>query len=971
MGRDVNSFKLATCVAIVCALVVCGVAEATSLAGRVTAGLRVDDPVPLAARLAAEPRIGEDDQVLVVWETALDGSSLGEAAAEIRGARGVPWVHVVFATPAPLIENIGGLELELAELAAMAGSVDGEIFIQVEWRPESGSLTAADLAYLIKRAAVVVTGAAPRAEFAVGPLPADPAFLEWLYVEEVAAYVDVPVLAPVDETVAAIETLAALDPGKPVAVDGVTWSEPAAFPVAEIAAWTANGASITIIDARSIDTVDPGPLKIAAGELSGELVHDPASDPGSAGEAWAFVREDLDLRVVATRAPGEQRLRLVFDDEILRSPEMVDLASGEVRPVTGVARDGAFVVVVNDAPEVALIRLRRPSIDEIDGFDEEIEIAGGRQMPVEEILRRLQAFEDDQARRLEHYQAKRTMNLRFQGQTGSVDATYAGEVFYRDGSFDWVWSEFLIAGVKWRSRKMPKVPLIQPEKVGSLPVEIRMEKDYEYRLRGVDEIDGRDCWVVDFKPVDVPLGASRYQGTVWVDREIYARVRTRAVQVGLEGDVLSNEEIYHFSPVDEAGQPAPWSTSSYVLPLTISGQQVFSILNATVPVEVENRLTGIRINGPDWEADRQAALDSDATMLRDTDQGLRYLEAGADGERVVETEFDSSRFFLAGGVLWDESLDYPIPALGVDYIDLDFKDTGAQLNLLFAGVYTAANISDPDLFGSRWNAGASLNGLFIKANDELYRDGEVVPEETIRRRTGSANVFAGRPLGSFFSLELAYRLRHEDFDDADDTADGFILPQDTFTHGLEASLDFNRAGYRIGIEGGAYSRSDWEYWGLPGNTEYSDDQKEYQRWGITFAKTWWLERFHKIGLTLEHLDSRNTDRFSGYDFGLFSDSTVAGYPSGLVRAEEVNGAHLNGGINVMELIRLSVGIDAVWASNSMTGLDNELLAGIGAGGTLTLPWQLLLNFDVGYAIAGPGEGSFAVRAFVLKLFPKS
>jgi hypothetical protein len=952
-------------------LIVCGVSEAMSLAGRVTAGVRVNDPGPVAGRLAADPEIGEDDLVLVVWEAALDGRPLGDSADQIRGAGGVPWVHVVFTTPAPLIENIGGLELELARLAAMAGSVDGEVFIQVEWRPETGSLTAADLAYLIKRAAVVVTGAASRAEFAVGPLPADPAFLEWLYVEEVAAYVDVPVLAPTDEAVAAIEALATLDPGKPVAVDAVMWSEAAVFPVAEIAAWAASGASITIIDARSIDTVDPGPLKIAAGELSGELVHDPAADPESAGEAWAFVREDLDLRVVATRAPGERRLRLVFDDRFLRSPELVDAVSGEVRAVTGVARDGGFVVVVNDAPEVALLRLQRPSIDEIDGFDEEIEIAGGRQMPVEEILRRLQAFEDDQARRLEHYQATRTMNLRFQGRQGSIDATYAGEVFFRGESFDWVWSEFFIAGVKWRSRKMPKVPLIQPEKVGSLPVEIRMEKDYEYRLRGADEIDGRDCWIVDFKPVDVPPGASRFQGTVWVDREIYARVRTRAVQVGLEGDVLSNEEIYHFSPVDEAGQPAPWATSSFVLPLTISGQQVFSILNATVPVEVENRLTDIRINGPDWDANRQVALDSDATMLRDTDQGLRYLEAGADGERVVETEFDSSRLFLAGGVLWDESFDYPIPAVGVDYIDLDFKDTGAQLNLLFAGVYTAANISDPDLFGSRWNAGASLNGLFIKTNDELYRDGEVVPEETIRRRTGSLNAFIGRPLGSFLSLELAYRLRHEDFDDADDTADGFILPQDTFTHGIEASVDFNRAGFRLAVGGGTYSRSDWEYWGLPGNSEYTDDQKEYQRWQVTFAKTWWFERFHKIGVSIEHLDSRNTDRFSGYDFGLFGDSTVAGYPTGLVRAEEVNGAHLSGGINVMELIRLNVGIDAVWASNQATGLDNELLAGIGAGGTLTLPWQLLLNFDVGYAIAGPGEGSFAVRAFVLKLFPKS
>ena len=67
----------------------------------------------------------------------------------------------------------------------------------------------------------------------------------------------------------------------------------------------------------------------------------------------------------------------------------------------------------------------------------------------------------------------------------------------------------------------------------------------------------------------------------------------------------------------------------------------------------------------------------------------------------------------------------------------------------------------------------------------------------------------------------------------------------------------------------------------------------------------------------------------------------------------------------------AAGVDAIWASNDITGLDNELLAGIGVGGTLTLPWQLVMNFDVGYALTGPGEGGVALRVFLLKLFPKS
>ncbi len=946
-----------------------GLGGASELTGKIAAGIRVGDPTAILDDLAGDPRLHDDATFFVSWTVPLDGTADIEVADSIRAAGAKPWLRVVFSTPAPLIENLDGLESELSALATIVRTTGEDVFLQAVWRPEGGGLTAGDLAYLIKRAAVVVTGAAPGAGFTAGPLPSDPSVLEWLYVEEVAAYMDVLVLAPGETTAEAMATLAELDPGKPVVLDAVGWPHSASSSLGEVARWAAAGAAITFVDARSVEDLDLRSLKIGAREMSGGLVHDPYSDPDGADGAWSFIREDLGLRVVATRKPGEKRVRLVFPDDQLRAPELVDLTTGEARSVTGVPKDGNFVVVVDDAPEVVLLRLERTGAAELDGFDEEIEVGGGREMPVEEILRRLQAFEDDQERRLDHYQAQRVFSLRFQGQQGSIDVSYAGEFFFRDGDFDWVWSDFYIAGVKWRSRKMPKVPLIQPEKVASLPTDIKFSKYYTFRLRGTEVVDGRDCWILDFKPIEAAPGRSLYQGTVWVDREIYTHVRTRVVQVGLEGEVLSNEEIFHYSPVDEKGQPAPWSKTSYVLPLRITGQQVFSLLNSTFPVEVDNRFTEIRINGDDFDANREAALASDATMVRDTDDGLRYLNKDKTGDRVVETEFDSSRLFLVGGVFWDESVDYPLPAIGIDYLDFDFKNTGAQVNAFFAGAFLAANIADPDFLGSRWNAGASINGLFFKGRDELYRDGAVVPEEDVKRRGGNVGLSVGRPLAKFLSLELDYRIRYQQYFRADDTAVDFVLPQDTFTNVLGASLDYNRSGYRVTLAGDVNKRADWEFWGLPGNTEYSPDQQQYERWQVNFAKTWWLNKFRKIGLVLEYLDSADTDRFSGYDFGLFGDVTVGGYPSGLVRAERAMGGHLNGGINIFEIIRATAGVDAMWATNQVTGLDNELLAGISIGGTVTLPWQLIMNFDLGYALSGPGKGDFAVRVFFLKLFP--
>ena len=59
---------------------------------------------------------------------------------------------------------------------------------------------------------------------------------------------------------------------------------------------------------------------------------------------------------------------------------------------------------------------------------------------------------------------------------------------------------------------------------------------------------------------------------------------------------------------NENGQDAPWARTSYVLPTRIVGQQLLSVLNATVPVETESQLTSIRLNPESFEREREAAL---------------------------------------------------------------------------------------------------------------------------------------------------------------------------------------------------------------------------------------------------------------------------------------------------------------------------------------------------------------------------
>ncbi len=960
-----------TAASIAFAVFLCSAWPAVALTpgGGIAAGVRGGDPWSLVAAAAREPGLDDDAEFFVAWTVRLDGSADPALFDAVVEAGGSPWLRADFAVAAPLADHLGDLESELRELVELARAAPDGAVVQAVWRAAGASTR--DRAFLLKRAAVAVTGAAPGARFAVGPLTADPASLRGLYSEGVAAYLDLVALAPGSGVAAAVEVMRELAPGTPLALDALQWPDEGSESVVRLAEAATGGFAVVLFEVPPSLEIDLSPLKVAANELSGSVVPDPFSAPTGGAQAWSFVREDLGLRVVVRSPPLAPRLRLSFADPGLGSPDRVDLASGAVGPLLAVRRgvDG-LEIMVDDPGPVLLLRLERVPLEAEEGFGQAIDVAGDRRMPVDEILRRLQAVEDDQARRLRHFEARRAIHFRLQAVQGAVDATYSGDFFFRQGGgYDWVWSDFSIDGVKWRSRRLPNLPLIQPEKVASLPTEIRLRKDYDYSLRGTGDVDGRECWVVDFEPSAPVAGEDLYRGTVWIDREVFARVRMRVVQVGLDGTVLSNEEVYDYDPLDAAGRPTSWPDAAYVLPLRTFGQQNLSVLSLTLPVEVDTVITGVTINGDAFDRNLEAALASEATMVRDTDDGLRYLRKNRDGDRFVEAKLDTDRLFVLGGVLWDDSVDFPIPLAGVNYLDLDFGNRGSQLNVFFAGALLNASYADPRLLGSRWNGGATVGGRFFEATDRLYRDGEDVPTEDVASRTASASVYAGRPLAEFLTLDLVYRLRFLNYDRADDTAEEFVIPQDTLVNSFTAGLQYNRGGYRLSLSAEPSHRTDWQPWGLPGNREYDPNQASYLRWQASLVKTWWLPKFRQISLALEHLDGSDLDRFSGYDFGLFGDSSVAGYPSGLVRAERAEGIHLSAGVNYFDRFRVEIEGDAVWATNRTTGLDNELLAGIGVGGTVTLPWQLILNFEVGYALVGPGSGGVAVRAVFLRLFP--
>ena len=934
------------------------------------------NPVQPLVGLLKQVKLEPSSPLFVAWEVPLSGGADINIAKELADAGATPWISLVFRTPAPLAQNAERLQTELREAARLAAAAPASAWLQVVWRPEGHETDAfqpAEYAFLLKRAAVTLTGARADARVASDALPADPATLTAFYGEEVEAYLEAVVLREGSDLAPAISALDKLDPGRPVVLDSVPLPGDPAGVLAEAARRSVQGIDLTLFRSPSVSPEAFAPFAVLAREFAGDLSYDPESVPTGVAEGWTFVRgKDLGLRVIARLAqPGPASL--LFPDPYLKRPVVFPFTRAKVTPPNGeFANKGLRIRIDEPGSSVVVLGLERATAAERSGVAEKVQVSSQRDMPVEEILRRLQAFEDAQDRRLEHYQAINTTHLRFQPAAGSqtFEATLQGPFFFspKTGA-DWAWQTLFVNGVRWRHKTIPEIPLVQPEKAAAMPLAIHFSKQYRYRLRGTDKIGGRDAWVVDFAPsgTDTGVGGKLYQGTVWVDRQIYARLRTRAVQVGLEGEVLSNEETMQYSPIDETGKAAPWSAQSYVLPLKIVAQQILSVVDATTVVERQTDLTEVRINGADFEQQRAQVATSDVTMVRDTDKGLRYLVKDGSGERVVREGFNRNKLFGAGGVFYDDALDYPLPLAGINYFSFDFKGTGKQLNVFFAGALLQASAADPRLLGSRFDLGANLFALAIATSDELYRNGEKAAEESVKQRVGRFGLNLGHPIGNFVKVNLDYDVLFLNYSRADDTAKSFVLPSDNLLHSIQIGASFSRGGYGLSAHASYSRHSQWDFWGVPGNSEYSPESRDFTNWDARASKNWYLPGFQKIGAEVDYVSGTDLDRFSKYQFGFFGSTRVHGYQSGKVRAEEAIASHFTYGFEIGQAFRIDAVGDAAWATDKTSGLDRELLGGVGIAGTFIGPWQTVVNLDVGVPVVGPDDG-FVLYVVFLKLF---
>ena len=933
------------------------------------ARIAVDDPLPGEIPAVLQPGAPLPIPVVarVIAGAGIDDRALDERLKRYHD-RGVPiWLAV---SPPDTADSMAAWRTRLGELLQRF-SEDLTILEVV-----AGGQPAQLVTFAVQIAAT--DGRARREAIRIalgGAALQQPGTRSQLYSAGVAPYVDLLALAPGTDPAAAARDLRQHDPTAHLVVTGADPGGSGDEAVRRVldAEVSSLGTDVVMRAWRASVPLDAGLRALApvARLLAGEIT---ALDPSAASLSLTAAGRDL---------TNALRHRLLFDERTFSTylvywsdPSADPLQVSLTLPVEGAPGvhrliDGTRLTATNYSrnQENGLVRVTLPSpggpvlVDFNEGasdvFVERSGVSAERQLTVEEIIARHQQQQRSQDAIVRSYIATARMEQHFRPTMTDpgYDVVTENRYYVADDGIEWEELSFAVNGSRWGSDR-PPFPLLQPEKVLSLPLQLRFSTDYRYRLAGTERVAGYDCYVVRFEPIGEEQ--SLYRGTVWIDRRTFARVRVRAVQTGLSAPVVSNEETQTYEPVVSIGN------TPIFLFTGLDARQILLIAGRNLLVEKRVAFSGFHVNSDRFAEARAEARRGDRIMFRETDRGLRYYVKKGD-DRVVSDRATTTARAMAMGVTLDPSYAFPLPIFGINYLNFEFRgDPETQLAILFAGVLAAGNLQKPKLVGP-FDASVDFFAIAVPSTDRVYdEDGERDAERLLTwPLTTGANF--GWQYSAFQKVTAQYQFRFDGFARERTTAAAYQVPASTVTNGLGGAWEYRRAGYSLVLNGTWFDRAGWREWGEPGSPEAVEPR--YEKYTASLSKDLYLDLFQKIHLNAAWFGGRHLDRFSAYQFGMFDDTRIHGVPASGVRFGELAVARGSYSLNIFEQYRLDLFLEQAWGRDKTVDESWQPITGIGAALNFRAPWNTILRADVGKSFLPEryrGVGSATLQIMLLK-----
>ena len=580
-----------------------------------------------------------------------------------------------------------------------------------------------------------------------------------------------------------------------------------------------------------------------------------------------------------------------------------------------------------------------------------VDVTASRQLTAGEIVARHQARRRQQDSLVKATIGHGTTTVMFEvpGFVAPVTITARTTIYARGDTVDVEHQDVRVNGAAIAvDSETPRLPLIEPERITTPPLQISLTDAYSYKLDGVTTIDGAAVYVIGFAPHAESRGLAH--GRAWIDATDFRLRRLQVTQAELRGPIVSSDQVQDYTTIAAGGQEIdlPGRTRIY---------QMYEGAGHRTPIHRAIDVEQYAVNPPEFDELLQAARASSHLIVRETPAGL-YV-AGNRGTTIRTAVL---------GVLVDPNISNPLPFAGISYVDLDVLGTGAQLNGFFGGTYGQLSWSVPSPGGSRWQIHGRAFAIAARYNDRSFRGGFEQYVENILQRPAHVSAGVVRPLTPRLRARIDYELDVTAFSAANTTSAAFRVPTTAIVHGLVTSVEGEREAWAARAWWNPARRQGWREWGAQG--EFDRRARDFQRYGASLSRT--LALSPALGSRLEAVwtGGHDLDRFSRYIVNSF-DNRVHGYPTASIRYD--------GGLVARSATswtrrgwRLDGFADLALVRDPGFGEALRGYPGVGAALESAGPFRTLLSFEWGYgfkAVARDGgRGTQALRISAYRMF---
>ena len=354
-------------------------------------------------------------------------------------------------------------------------------------------------------------------------------------------------------------------------------------------------------------------------------------------------------------------------------------------------------------------------------------------------------------------------------------------------------------------------------------------------------------------------------------------------------------------------------------------------------------------------------------MYRETDNGLRYYVKQGD-ERVVSERATRTARAMAMGVTLDPSYAFPLPILGINYLNFEFRGRqDTQLAVLFAGVLAAGNIQRPKLGGTPLDASVDFFAIAVPSSDRLYEASGEREAERLLTWPLTTGLNLGWQFTPFQKVSTQYQFRF----------DG-VRPRYARRGGVRRAREHRHQWVRrrLGVPARRLQRRPERDVVLrePGGATWGFEpdpasRSSYVKYSASISRDFYFNVFHKVHLNGAWFGGRDLDRFAKYQFGMFDDTRIHGVPASGARFEELGMMRGSYSFNIFEQYRLDLFLEQAWGRDRALDAAWQPITGIGVAVNLRAPWNTILRVDAGKSFLPEryqGIGSATLQIMLLK-----